>query len=108
MNTHIIKTLPCHFTINGKELRGGIPEYGTYKQSDFEYSIELPHFINAYSGKATAIIKHESEFIQGDEIQNEYDFKATVTNVSERRKAKGNWSTNTYDQTPDFVSFEFE
>ncbi len=112
-----IKHLPRHARYtDGTELTGGVPDYSL--NSKYSYGLHLPHFLNYFSNDTVvedlpegnncrAIIASTTELKTGDEITNECGLKAIVVKVTERRKAKGDWSKNPFDTNPDFVAFSY-
>jgi hypothetical protein len=77
-------------------------------------ALPLPHFLKMpkwnNTDYYTAIIESNRSIESGDEIgwmqNDEFKKTGTVKSIIERRKAKGDWSKNTYDKAPDFINFD--
>lgn len=102
----IIKQLPQHVRYADNSAITEIPEFNA--QAAFSYGTEIPHRLNVLpNNKMSAILKHTDELKEGDEIQDEYGWKAVVSEILERRPARGDWSNNPFDIKPDFILFTY-
>jgi hypothetical protein len=110
----LIKSIPKHIRLKGGEELKYVPNVGEFRESDYEYSVELPHLIThddammnhsiKFKGDhIDIIVKRTDEINEGDVIINEYGFSAKVKTIIERRPARGDWSSNSFDSKPDFI-----
>ena|ERR1051326_3964303 len=99
---HLIKINPTHCRhADGSALLGEVPAVND--RLTYRYGLEIPHMLNYHSGVLNAIICSGTLIRPGDIVRDEFQWRATVTEVEERRKARGDWSNNPFDEEPDFV-----
>lgn len=98
----LTKSIPTHVrTLTGLPLDIFNPN------SNLQFGLEMPHFLNIKRGEATLILPSALALIEGDMISTEREKEFMVMEVQERRKARGNWSKNPFDVAPDWARIKF-
>ena len=102
---HMIRLAPPHVRMaTGEQIQG---EALLRPMEAYHFGTELPHFLSYRAGIATLIVPITYSIRIDDLIANEYGGEILVTEVLERRKARGDWSRNPYDEKPDFVKIRY-
>lgn len=102
----LVKHWPHHIRFN--EALTHIPLVGELDHSEAIHGLEFPHFIALpENGMAAIIMSDQADLSVGDEITTMYGGTMIVKEVVERRKAKGDWATNPFCTTPDFVRIKY-
>lgn len=71
---------------------------------EYHYGTQLPHTLMRWlNGEADLIVGANYPVEQGDVLVNEFGHEVIVMEIVERRKARGDWSLNPYDQAPDWM-----
>lgn len=102
---HTIKLNPPHVRMATGEAIAG--EALLRPAEAYHFGTELPHFLKKQKGIAHLIVPDTYSLRVDDRIENEYTNEILVTEVVERRKARGDWSQNPFDEAPDFVVIRY-
>lgn len=99
---YLVKENPIHVRhLNGERIIGEIPAYRD--NAKYHYGLEIPHQLNAAPGEMRIIFPADSSLELGDIVMNEWGKEMIVTEILERRPARGNWKCNPFDSSPDFI-----
>lgn len=102
---HTIKMNPAHVRMaTGAMIEG---EALLRPAEAYLFGTQLPHFLKKRDGVAHLIVPVTYSLRVDDRIENEYTNEIMVTEVVERRKARGDWSRNPFDDAPDFVKIRY-
>jgi len=102
MLEHIVKANPQHCRLaTGQPLIGEMPTVDL--KLDLHFGLEIPHFLKVNSNSATLIFPSDRSLERGDLLINEWNKSRMVTEIVERRKARGDWGRNPFDEHPDFI-----
>jgi len=74
---------------------------------EYLFGLDIPHELSHRENVMEMIFPSDRSLQTGDELVNEYDKSVIVTEILERRKARGDWGKNPYDTAPDFVRVQF-
>jgi hypothetical protein len=98
---HLVKMSPNHCRLATGEQLLEVPT--VEQRTPLHFGTEIPHFLIRKGEAATMIVPSSTSLATGDVLVNEYGGEVMVTEIVERRKARGNWSQNPFDSSPDFV-----
>lgn len=101
MDSLLIKAQPSTVTLKDGSPLIHLPDY--QEKLEYRYGLELPHFLTFSPGEATAIVPTALVLEVGMTVQTEYEKAFLITEIVERRKARGVWKNNPYDERPDWV-----
>lgn len=102
---HLVPICPSHVRFaNGTPLAG---EINIRPESAYHFGTTIPHWLMEKGDIGTLIVPSRLEVTDCDILRNEYGREVMVTEVLERRKARGDWSKNPYDKNPDVVKVRF-
>lgn len=101
MEPLLIKAQPSIVTLKDGSPLLHVPDY--LEKLQLRHGLEIPHFLTFASGEVTAIVPTDLELGAGQQLQTEYGMSFMVTEILERRKARGDWRNNPYDTAPDWV-----
>lgn len=102
----LVKLSPNHLTLKDGTPLIRLPDY--VEKLEYRHGLEIPHFLNILNnGTFTAIIPSETVLQLGDIIHDEYNWSCMVSEVLERRKARGFWKNSPYDSRPDWVRIKY-
>jgi len=90
-------------------LRSGLPLEGEaiMRGSDeYLFGLTLPHYLFRRNRTAQLIVPADYLLETGDVLEDEYGGEKIITEVFERRKARGDWRGNPFDSAPDWVEVE--
>lgn len=103
---HLIKQNPTHVTLRDGTPLLHLPD--VQEKLEYRQGLQIPYFLNFDKGTCTAILPSDLVLEPGDVLHSEYPgWKATVTEIIDRRKARGTWEKNPYDVRPDWVRIRF-
>lgn len=100
-----IKAIPVHVRMASGEALTMAPTADQKVQLSF--GMEIPHILNMRSGIATMILPSTCPIASEDMLHCELSVPVMVTEVVERRKARGDWSLNPFDQGPDWIMVRY-
>jgi hypothetical protein len=75
--------------------------------SAYRFGLTIPHWITRTRDTGTLIVPSDMVLTDCDVLVNEYNTEVMVTEILERRKARGDWRENPYDTAPDYVKVRF-
>lgn len=101
MDPLLIKVQPSHLTLKDGSPLIHLPDY--QEKLEYRHGLEIPHFLTLRGDTCTAIVPTAMKIQEGDNLETEYHKTMLVTEVIERRKARGAWLNNPYDERPDWV-----
>lgn len=70
---------------------------------EYHHGTALPFFLKRRHDYAELIVPREFVIATGDTLLDEYDLEVVVTQIDERRPARGDWSDNPFDTAPDWL-----
>lgn len=71
------------------------------------FGLEMPHFIQIKQGIAALILPSDMSMCLDDILITEQGGPLMVTEITERRKARGDWSKNPFDVYPDWAMIRY-
>jgi hypothetical protein len=98
---HLMPIAPTHVRLATGAPLTDVPLAGD--NLDYLFGIGLPHYLRRRQDQAELIFPSDLVLETGDTLTNEYGGEVVVTEILERRKARGDWSKNPFDQHPDWV-----
>ena len=103
---HLVKHRPQHCRLaTGEELIGEVPTVD--QRLNYLFGLDLPHELAHKDDILTMIFPADRVLQSGDQLVNEFNKSVIVTEILERRKARGDWSKNPFDTSPDFAQVRF-
>lgn len=105
---HLVKENPNHCRLSTGELLTGVPTVD--ERLSYHFGLEIPHQLERkLDGRCRMrmIFPSDRSMSTGDMIVNEWGKERVVTEILERRKARGDWSKNPFDEAPDFVEVTY-
>ena len=76
-------------------------------RTPLSFGLEIPHFLAIQNGTADLILPSDQSLASGDLLIDEYGRSVMVMDDIQRRKARGNWSGNPFDENPDWVRVRY-
>lgn len=103
---HLVPTCPPHVRFaSGEQIAG---EINIRPESAYHFGTTIPHWLKiSPDGTGILIMPSDRKLTDTDMLVNEFGGEVMVTEVLERRKARGDWSLNPYDKHPDYVKIKF-